>query len=77
MLVTSSPPVELHPLTTPREYSKATQLELPANVKGYKWWSADGHLEQVFSLAGGYVIYSSELESDQPGLGCLVTLTKP
>jgi hypothetical protein len=78
VVVTGSPPSDMHSLMTPREYASTTQLVLPPHVTGYKWWASDSGQQQIFTSAGDYDIYSSDnIESNTPGLGCSIKLSNP
>ncbi|HEY2445771.1 MAG TPA: hypothetical protein VGI20_08550 [Rhizomicrobium sp.] len=75
-LVTDSPPSDMHSVMTPREYAEVRRLKLPADVTGYQWWSNEGGQKRIFTVAGDYVVYSSDnIESSSPGLGCSINFS--
>jgi hypothetical protein len=58
LLLSISRPDEMRGTMTPREYDEAKHMQLPADTNGYEWWSANGHLEKVFTKPGPYPLFA-------------------
>ena len=61
------------------DYFKASRLELPPDVMGYRWSPAEGGRQKIFTHAGDYVFYSSTdaFEGHSPDFGCRISIVEP
>ncbi|EKO3766955.1 hypothetical protein P0F26_003659 [Vibrio metschnikovii] len=73
-LVVGSPPPDMVSLMPPQEFESVSSIKISPTATGYRWDSEGGN-EAVFSKPGKYTLYVSEnLESEEGGYKCELTV---
>jgi hypothetical protein len=73
-LVVGSPPSDMVSLMSPQEFESVSSIKISPTTTGYRWDSEGGN-EAVFSKLGKYTLYVSEnLESEEGGYKCELTV---
>jgi len=73
-LITSDGPADMRDFMQSWEYSRASRVELPPDLTGYRWSPTESGQQKVFARAGDYIFYSSGHFVGTPDLGCRVSL---
>ncbi|WP_445427381.1 hypothetical protein [Alishewanella sp. HL-SH05] len=73
-LIVGLPPLGMDSLMSHQEFEKVNSIEITARTTGYRW-DVKGGNEVIFSKPGKYTLYISEnLESEDGGYKCEVTV---